>query len=1162
MAKQRFPKDLIDTIVAGQAIAVVGSGLSVAAGLPSWKKLLEMMVAECEEHFPEFSDAKELRKMLAQDHYLDVAGECSKRLGKALYRDFMQRTFRAGGHRPTRQHWPLLQLPFSAILTTNYDNLIEQAFLQLNRRSAPPPVYTQKSLAELARVAGEKQFFILKLHGHMDDIDTVVLTQADYQEIIYKNVAYRTALSALMLTKTLVFIGYSLRDPDLNFILDEQVSIYQHFNRRHFAFVADPGTILSRSFAERFNIEIIPYSSKLRHRELAGLLAGLNAEVRQAQASAKRTQAKMSGHGRLPLPSEKLLSFMDGLGEAFFHIKPDAKWGLLTQAWHQITGFSINESLDLPVAEFVHPEDQQRHMTAINDVLTGRGESLHDDVRYRIKSGDYRWVEVFGAGFVEQGTTIIAGAIRDITERKQAQEDIQKLVAFVRFNPDPVIEVNKKGEPIYLNQAAAEKARALGLSDPRLLLPPNMSVLATECLGSPNVKQVTETVIQNKTIAWSFFPIIPSQSVYCYGSDITERLNLEAQLRHAQKLETVGQLAAGFAHDFNNILTVIQGHAGILLGQKDRDDKDFQSANQIALAADRAGTLTRQLLMFSRRQTIQTKPVDVNHTATNLTSMLKRLLGENIQVIVKTLPPHAYVRADPGMLEQILLNLGANSRDAMPDGGQLFIVIEKAVISQTYVQEHSEARAGEFVRLRVTDTGTGMSPETLARLFEPFFTTKAAGKGTGLGLATVYGMVKQHGGWISVESTIDVGTTFEIHLPSIPHEEAAREERLKLPADPRGNQERILVVDDELLIRELICAVLSDWNYKAEGCEDAHKALSIWEEQKGAFDLVLSDVVMPGQMTGKDLARKLREFRSDLKVILMTGYGASLMEQDKWFDKNTDFLLKPFPPTELVKKVRNLLDSESKDIAVQTLGTVDGLRTTGARQQGNHTILIVDDDRQVRELLAVYFRRAGFQPYTASNRNETFALIAKERVDVVVLDISLVGENGLDILGELKTRYVEVPVVMLTGMGFVPDLMDEARQKGADDYVSKVLPLDNLLLAIRNILARSVKERPTAANFSTQRGEDVINRAVTPDSVSPAEAVPPSESDRDGRRAMHKIFVSGNLVSDSDFSDCWGAELPPSCQGLIRETFLQRLAFSGAVSADTLKTLPAHVYSA
>jgi signal transduction histidine kinase len=501
----------------------------------------------------------------------------------------------------------------------------------------------------------------------------------------------------------------------------------------------------------------------------------------------------------------------------------------------------------------------------------------------------------------------VSGTLSDITERKRAEAEIQKLAAFPRFNPDPVMELAADGTLTYLNNAAREMARQLKVANPEAILPRNAAAIAQECLRQGHSKLSQQMQLNGRNLSWSFFPIIASQVVHCYGADITERLNLEAQLRHAQKLESVGQLAAGVAHDFNNILTIIQGHSDRLVAQCESNAALCDPLKQVSAAAKRAASLTQQLLMFSRKQKMQPKVLDLNKVIGNLGKMLQRLLGDDI--VLEQQCEHALpaIEADTGMIEQIIMNLSVNARDAMPKGGKLVIATHAVNIDDAYVGQHPESHPGWFVRLSVTDSGTGMSQETLARIFEPFFTTKEVGKGTGLGLATVYGIVKQHGGWVEVESELGVGTTFTVHLPASSKAFDTTFERISQKPAVKGGHETILLVEDEPVLRELARVILKDYQYEVLEASTGVEALKVWDQHAGKIDLLLTDMVMPEGMTGRELAEELKIRKPELKVVYTSGYSSDVMGGDLGL-RDTMFLQKPYPPPLLAKTVRECLD--------------------------------------------------------------------------------------------------------------------------------------------------------------------------------------------------------------------------------------------------------------
>ncbi|HVV71390.1 MAG TPA: ATP-binding protein, partial [Verrucomicrobiae bacterium] len=389
--------------------------------------------------------------------------------------------------------------------------------------------------------------------------------------------------------------------------------------------------------------------------------------------------------------------------------------------------------------------------------------------------------------------------------------------------------------------------------------------------------------------------------------DVSDRRRLEDQLRQAQKMEAIGQLAGGVAHDFNNILTVIQGHASLLRMSAPLSDDAGRSAQEIAQAAERASALTRQLLTFSRRHMMQPRNLDLNEVVGNMAKMLGRVLGEDISLQLSYSSQPAVIQADAGMIEQVLLNLAVNARDAMPKGGSLQVAIEPERVKPEDVGRDPEARAGHFICLTVADSGCGIAPEILSRIFEPFFTTKAVGKGTGLGLATVYGIVKQHQGWIEVQSRVGQGSTFRVYLPST----AQSPDPIEQPAKNliRGGHETILVVEDEAPVRELVCKFLARYGYKTVQAESGAKALEVWRAAKDKIDLLLTDLVMPDRINGRELAEKLWNDRPSLKVIFTSGYSADVVGKDFVLRRGLNYLQKPYHPHKLATTVRECLDA-------------------------------------------------------------------------------------------------------------------------------------------------------------------------------------------------------------------------------------------------------------
>jgi two-component system cell cycle sensor histidine kinase/response regulator CckA len=389
-------------------------------------------------------------------------------------------------------------------------------------------------------------------------------------------------------------------------------------------------------------------------------------------------------------------------------------------------------------------------------------------------------------------------------------------------------------------------------------------------------------------------------------ADITERKRLESELRQAQKLEAIGQLAGGIAHDFNNLLTVITGRSHLALGQLPADHAVRRHIDLIQTTAERAAALTRQLLAFSRKQILEPKVLDVNAIVAGLAPMLSRLIGEDLELVAVPAPDLGRVKADPSQLEQVIVNLAVNARDAMPQGGTLSIETGNVELDEAYVSRHPGASTGRFVRLAIRDTGHGMDAAVKARIFEPFFTTKEPGKGTGLGLATVFGIVKQSGGSIGVESEPGQGTTFTVYLPWVD----AAVDRIALPmAAPtlaRGS-ETILLVEDEDEVRALARETLEGQGYTVIPATAPAEALRLVGSHVGPIHLLVTDVVMP-QLSGRGLAEQLTPDRRDLRVLYMSGYTDDAMVRHGVLEEGTAFLHKPFTPQTLLVKVREVLD--------------------------------------------------------------------------------------------------------------------------------------------------------------------------------------------------------------------------------------------------------------
>ncbi|HOP96041.1 MAG TPA: response regulator [Verrucomicrobiota bacterium] len=694
--------------------------------------------------------------------------------------------------------------------------------------------------------------------------------------------------------------------------------------------LSDP-RLLNRAEAEAAGLASYAACPLVLEDKLIGLMSifsqhPLSEQVGQEMASVANGIAlcieRKRSEEALGASERKYQSVVESIKEVIFQMDRSGNFTFLNPAWTAITGFDVAESLGTCFLDYVHEDDREHNRRVFTELMELRRESFRHETRYLTRDGTVRWVEVNVQAIVNRDGSIggASGSLSDITDRHLAEMQIQKLAAFPRVNPNPVLEISADGALTYANDAAWEMARNLGQREVLAILPPDAPAIVRECLASGEKKLRKTLIINGRTLSWSFFPVVSSQVVHCYGGDVTDVLNLEAQLRQSQKMECVGQLAAGVAHDINNVLTVVQGRAGLLLNTAAPGSDMERSLKQISMAAERAARFIRQLLMFSRKQVIQTKALSLNNVIHNLENMLSRMLGEDIALETVCAPDVPRVEADTGMIEQVIMNLAVNARDAMPRGGKLIISTSVEDISDADAARHAGATPGRFVCMTVSDTGCGMDAKTLERIFEPFFTTKETGKGTGLGLATVYGIVRQHRGWIDVQSAVGEGTTFRIYIPAAEQSHGYATDFITKPGAVRGGNESVLVVEDEPGLRDLVQQVLRAYDYRVAIASSGTEALRVWDEHQGRFDLLLTDMIMPGGMNGQDLAQELKRRKPDLKVVISSGYSSDLIGKDLARGGSV-FLPKPYLPAQLASVVRECLDGMCPDPVGQTRTT-------------------------------------------------------------------------------------------------------------------------------------------------------------------------------------------------------------------------------------------------
>ena len=586
----------------------------------------------------------------------------------------------------------------------------------------------------------------------------------------------------------------------------------------------------------------------------------------------------------------------------------------------RIFGYATcEEFIASPITDrYFHPEDRNTFMAILQRVkcLTSYEQCL------RRKDGSKVWL-LGGANLVDGrggARTVNEETFVDITEGKNAEETFRK--AF-NANPEPItIAAFPEGRFIDVNDSflrvtgyAREEVIGRTSKELNFWARPEDRVTFVEKLKTQG--SVRDLEITFRTKSGEIREAVDSAETIDVGGqecaiaifrDVTERKSLEKQLRQTQKMEAVGQLSGGIAHDFNNLLGVIIGYSEILEQRLPPDDPLLKECLQIKKAGQSAASLTRQLLAFSRQQVLDPKVLDLNGIVLNVQKMLRRLIGEHIELKTNLDPALGCVKADQSQIEQVILNLAVNARDAMPQGGKLLIETAKVELDEDYARRHPPQEPGAYVLLSVADTGIGMDAETQARIFEPFFTTKEIGKGTGLGLSTVYGVVRQSGGHIWVYSELGLGTTFKIYLPCA-GQPARVQQPPAAPAESLRGSETILLVEDEEALRGLARSLLEDSGYTVLEAELPEAAIETALQHSGKIHVLLTDLVMPG-MTGKDLAAKLAPTRPEMKVVFMSGYTS--FTHAGLADSEIALLTKPFTREKLLRKLRETLESEIK----------------------------------------------------------------------------------------------------------------------------------------------------------------------------------------------------------------------------------------------------------
>jgi PAS domain S-box-containing protein len=605
----------------------------------------------------------------------------------------------------------------------------------------------------------------------------------------------------------------------------------------------------------------------------------------------------------------------------------------------------VTEEQRFRLLDYNPAQEKMRGITAAEAVGRFIEDYLPAELAWRVKEANRRCIESGTAmrfeesfdspgGRIHHVTTLVPvrdptgriarliGVTRDDTERTRAEDTLRTHSSALEQSPSLIVITNPAGDIEYVNPKFTE-VTGFELSE---VVGKNPRMLKTEGTAAHEYRDMWETITSGSDWHGEFLnrkkngevyreqasisPIVDSMGVITHyvavKEDVTERHILEERLRQAHKMDSIGRLAGGVAHDFNNILAVILGNVGLMREAALRDSQVSNGLEEIERAANRAASLTRQLLLFSRQRVMEAQPLDLGEIVAALTSMLRRVIREDIELVFQRPHGETRIRADAGMMDQVVMNLCVNARDAMPAGGRLTVGVQRVEIDRDATQRHPDSRAGSFVCLSVSDTGTGMDTETQRHIFEPFFTTKEVGKGTGLGLANVYGIVRQHHGWINVESTVGQGTTFEVYLPydSQPGELKKTSDTGGLP----GGTETVLLVEDDPDLRKFAVSWLRKLGYKVWEAESGADALSQWEKRMVEIDILLTDMVMPGGISGVELAEKLRGMNTRLKIIVTSGYSPEISRPDSLGARGMLYLPKPYSASQIARAVRGCLD--------------------------------------------------------------------------------------------------------------------------------------------------------------------------------------------------------------------------------------------------------------
>lgn len=649
-------------------------------------------------------------------------------------------------------------------------------------------------------------------------------------------------------------------------------------------------------------------------------IQGIARDVTERLRTAQALQDREHFYRTITERSSDILAIIDPTPMVSY-VSPSFEW---------VLGLKAEDIVGTAGMDVVHPDDVERANQVVADLIAQNRDSARIELRIRDATGAYRTLDVQYRNLLND--PVIRGIVidgRDVTDRQQAQQALraseERFRKIVETSGEGIVVRDTDGIIIFANQRMADM---IGFQVEQLVGMHVDDIVSKDCL--PIIHASAERrrrTGKSETLDLKFLhrdghfvdailavsPTFDDKGNFTGAlgmiTDVTERIRLEEQLRQSQKIEAVGRLAGGVAHDFNNLLTAIRGHVELLLADIPDESEIRPDIEEIRKAADRAAGLTHQLLAFSRRQMLQPVVLEFDGVVREMESLLRRLISEDIRLVTRLNCSATRIRADRGQIEQVVMNLVVNARDAMPHGGEIVIETGDCELDAEFLRNNVDASPGSYAKLTVRDNGTGMDARTLSHVFEPFFTTKPVGQGTGLGLATVYGIVKQSGGYIRVSSEVGTGTRFEIFLPRVQDQvQPVRDAVAPNHAEARG--ETILVAEDENAVRALTSRILRKRGYHVLEARDGREAVEVARNHAGRISLLVTDVIMP-HLGGRELSENIAAMIPDVKVLYMSGYTDDALLQRGVLQSGTgNFLEKPFTPEALANKVREVLEGE------------------------------------------------------------------------------------------------------------------------------------------------------------------------------------------------------------------------------------------------------------